>query len=462
MALSSLLRKKTTVPAPAGLPRATDGEVLLEATGVTKSYAGADGELPVLAGIDLEVRAGEIVALLGKSGSGKSTLLRCLAGLIPASSGTIAYRGTTLNGANPGTAMVFQTFALLPWLTVQQNVELGLEARGVPADQRAEAAVQAIDLIGLDGFESAYPKELSGGMRQRVGFARALVVEPDVLMMDEPFSALDVLTAENLRGELMELWESGQFPTRAVVLVTHNIEEAVLMADRIVVLGSRPYGTIRETIDVGLDRPRDRDSAPFAELIDRVYGIMTGRPKDTTRLPGRVEAVQLDKRTVANTPLPTASVDSLSGLAEMVANRGGRCNLVDLSDDLGLDVDDVLPLVDALELLGLAKVSENDLLLTDTGTAFAGADVQESKTLFATAALDVPLIKLITNSLRQQADRTQGAGLFRDLLAHHYTSEQVDQQLETATDWGRYAELFSYDAGPQEYHLDEDSSPASR
>lgn len=311
MALTSLLRKKTTTPASAAPPRAVDGEILLEATGVTKSYAGADRELPVLAGIDLQVRAGEIVALLGKSGSGKSTLLRCLAGLIPASSGTLAYRGTPLTSANPGTAMVFQTFALLPWLTVQQNVELGLEAQGVPADQRAEAALKAIDLIGLDGFESAYPKELSGGMRQRVGFARALVVEPDVLMMDEPFSALDVLTAENLRGELMELWESGQFPTRAVVLVTHNIEEAVLMADRIVILGSRPYGTIRETIEVGLDRPRDRDSAAFEDLIDRVYAVMTGRAKDTTRLPGRSGAVQLDKRTVANTPLPTAGVDSL-------------------------------------------------------------------------------------------------------------------------------------------------------
>ncbi|WP_327725174.1 nitrate/sulfonate/bicarbonate ABC transporter ATP-binding protein [Streptomyces europaeiscabiei] len=457
MALTSLLRKKTTTPASAAPPRAVDGEILLEATGVTKSYAGADRELPVLAGIDLQVRAGEIVALLGKSGSGKSTLLRCLAGLIPASSGTLAYRGTPLTSANPGTAMVFQTFALLPWLTVQQNVELGLEAQGVPADQRAEAALKAIDLIGLDGFESAYPKELSGGMRQRVGFARALVVEPDVLMMDEPFSALDVLTAENLRGELMELWESGQFPTRAVVLVTHNIEEAVLMADRIVILGSRPYGTIRETIEVGLDRPRDRDSAAFEDLIDRVYAVMTGRAKDTTRLPGRSGAVQLDKRTVANTPLPTAGVDSLSGLAEMVAHRGGRCDLVDLADDLGLDVDDVLPLVDALELLGLAKVSENDLLLTEEGSAFAGADVQESKTLFAAAALEVPLVKLITNSLRQQADRTQGAGLFRDLLAHHYTSEQVDQQLETATDWGRYAELYSYDAGPREYRLAEEA-----
>ncbi|MFI9646755.1 nitrate/sulfonate/bicarbonate ABC transporter ATP-binding protein [Streptomyces sp. NPDC052040] len=447
MAMNTLIPTKGTRPA--------DGELLLQAAGLTKSYAGADGELPVLSGIDLQVHAGEIVALLGKSGSGKSTLLRCLAGLVPASSGTVAYKGTPLTGANPGTAMVFQTFALLPWLTVRQNVELGLEAKGIGAAERADAARQAIDLIGLNGFESAYPKELSGGMRQRVGFARALVVEPDVLMMDEPFSALDVLTAENLRGELMELWESGQFPTRAIVLVTHNIEEAVLMADRIVVLGSRPYGTIREVFEVGLDRPRDRTSAAFEDLIDRVYRTMTGRQKEG-RTPGRTEAVELDKRTPATTPLPRAGVDGLSGLAEMVLHRGGRCDLADLADDLGLAVDDVLPQVDALDLLGFTTLTGDDLLLTATGTRFAGADVQESKRIFAEAVLShAPLVQLITRSLHQNPRRSLRAGFFRDLLAHHFTSEQISAQLETATDWGRYAELYSYDAEPQEYRLDE-------
>ncbi|KPI06211.1 Taurine-transporting ATPase [Actinobacteria bacterium OK074] len=441
-------------------PTLTDGELLLETVGLTKSYAGADGELPVLSGIDLQVRAGEVVALLGKSGSGKSTLLRCLAGLVPASSGTVTYKNTPLTGANPGTAMVFQTFALLPWLTVQQNVELGLEAKGVGPKERAESARQAIDLIGLDGFESAYPKELSGGMRQRVGFARALVVEPDVLMMDEPFSALDVLTAENLRGELMELWESGQFPTRAIVLVTHNIEEAVLMADRIVVLGARPYGTIREVFEVGLDRPRDRTSDAFEDLIDRVYRTMTGRQKEG-RTPGRAEGIELDKRTPANTPLPRASVDGLSGLAEMVAHQGGRCDLAELADDLGLEVDDLLPQVDALDLLGFTTLGGDDLLLTEAGTAFAGADVQESKKIFAAAVMRAPLVQLIARSLHQHPGRPLRAGFFRDLLAHHFTSEQVTAQLETATDWGRYAELYSYDAEPQEYRLDQDDDGGS-
>ncbi|MFE2289128.1 nitrate/sulfonate/bicarbonate ABC transporter ATP-binding protein [Streptomyces sp. NPDC059443] len=432
---------------------ATRPTTILKAAALTKSYAGADGELPVLGGIDLEIHEGEIVALLGKSGSGKSTLLRCLAGLIPASSGSVTYRGEELRGANPGTAMVFQTFALLPWLTVQQNVELGLEAKGVDREERARQAVEAIDLIGLDGFESAYPKELSGGMRQRVGFARALVVEPDVLMMDEPFSALDVLTAENLRGELMELWASDRFPAKAVVLVTHNIEEAVLMADRVVVLGSRPYGTIKETFAVDLARPRDRGAAEFERIVDAVYAVMTGR---TAKTPA---AAPPARRTPANTPLPAASVDGMAGLAEIVLQRGvgdGREDLADLADELGLEVDDVLPLVDGLELLGLAEVRDLHLVLTPRGSAFAGADVQESKELFAQGAMEVPLVHLIHSTLRRSRGGTQRAGFFRDLLSHHYTSEQVEQQLETATDWGRYGELYGYLADGEEYRLDED------
>ncbi|MFZ3471142.1 nitrate/sulfonate/bicarbonate ABC transporter ATP-binding protein [Streptomyces sp. 4.24] len=432
---------------------------ILKTEALTKAYAGADGELPVLGGIDLEIREGEIVALLGKSGSGKSTLLRCLAGLIPASSGSVTYRGEELRGANPGTAMVFQTFALLPWLTVQQNVELGLEAKGVDRAERARQAVEAIDLIGLDGFESAYPKELSGGMRQRVGFARALVVEPEVLMMDEPFSALDVLTAENLRGELMELWASDRFPAKAVVLVTHNIEEAVLMADRVVVLGSRPYGTIKETFPVDLARPRDRSSAEFERIVDAVYAVMTGR---TAKTPATTPPA---KRTPANTPLPEASVDGMAGLAEIVLQRaagaGGEDSayaegLVDLADELGLEVDDVLPLVDGLELLGLAEVRDLHLVLTARGSAFAGADVQESKELFAQGAMEVPLVHLIHTTLQRSRGGTQRAGFFRDLLSHHYTSEQLERQLETATDWGRYGELYGYHADAEEYRLDED------
>ncbi|MDI2126711.1 nitrate/sulfonate/bicarbonate ABC transporter ATP-binding protein [Yinghuangia seranimata] len=426
------------------------GDVLLSTRDLVKSYAGPDRDLPVLGGVDLDIRDGEIVALLGRSGSGKSTLLRLLAGLIAPTSGEVAYRGTPLTGANPGTAMVFQSFALLPWLTVQQNVEAGLEARGVPRRERAAAALAALDRVGLDGFESAYPKELSGGMRQRVGFARALVVRPEVLLMDEPFSALDVLTGQNLRRDLMELWADGEFPTRAAVLVTHNIEEAVTMADRIVVLGSRPYGHITAEFAVPLSHPRRRGTADFDAVVDAVYRTMTGAP--TAVAPVR-PAPAPGLRTIANAPLPAASVDGMAGLADLLRRENGAADLADLAERLGLENDDLLPLVDGLDLLGFAAVDGDDLRLTLAGAEFAAADVRTAKEVFAAGAFNVPLVRLIVTSLRHSPEGTLRAGFFRDLLAHHWTGEQATRQLRTATDWGRYAELYEYDADPQEFRL---------
>ena len=328
----------------------SDDVSLISVRHVTKSFAGAaDKAIPVLEGIDLEVADSEFVALLGRSGSGKSTLLRCIAGLIAPTSGEVLFRGQRLVGCNPGTAMVFQTFALLPWLSVQQNVEIGLEARRVPAHQRAEQALRAIDIVGLDGYESAFPKELSGGMRQRVGFARALVLEPDVLLMDEPFSALDVLTAENLRGELLELWEGHRFPTRSIIMVTHNIEEAVLLADRVLVLGTSPGRLCAELVN-HVPRPRHRRTPDFDALVDHIYGIMTGAAEPATAEGSFAVA---PRRTPGDTPLPNATVDGLSGLAEIIGHRDGVADLADLARLLGLEVDDMLPLVDALVLLGL-------------------------------------------------------------------------------------------------------------
>ncbi|MEZ5321931.1 MAG: nitrate/sulfonate/bicarbonate ABC transporter ATP-binding protein [Microthrixaceae bacterium] len=421
---------------------------------MTKTFDGLDGPLPVLEGIDLEVRAGEIVALLGKSGSGKSTLLRCIGGLIEPTTGEIRYRGKPVDGPNPGTALVFQTFALLPWLTVQQNVEVGLEARGIPAEERAERAERAIDLIGLDGFETAYPKELSGGMRQRVGFARALVVEPDVLLMDEPFSALDVLTAENLRGELLELWDTQDVPTKAIVIVTHNIEEAVLLADRVVILGSNP-GRIRTTMDVPFERPRDRHDAAFDALVDQIYRIMTGHDTadrvetDSTRMAGA--------GTPGESPLPDATVDGLSGLAEILVQLGGDVDLAELADELVLDVDDLLPLVDALELLGFVAVAGGSVRLTDEGVGFAGADIQASKTIFATAALaKAPLVATITRGLERSAGQALPAGFYIDVLRRSFSEKEAQRQLDTAVDWGRYAELYDYSTTRDELRLDDD------
>jgi NitT/TauT family transport system ATP-binding protein len=413
-------------------------DVLIDVDGVGKSFTGAAGdELRVLDDIDLQLRAGEIVALLGRSGSGKSTLLRIIAGLIAPSEGTMRYRGTELNGANPGAALVFQSFALMPWLTVQDNVELGLAARNVPKQERRERALASIDMIGLDGFESAYPKELSGGMRQRVGFARALVLEPDLLLMDEPFSALDVLTAENLRTELVNLWSGEDFPTKAICIVTHNIEEAVLLADRVVVLGANP-GRILAEVPVGLPRPRDRRSPAFQALVDQLYGLLTGRVDDT--VPAPTEATPTAR------PLPPATVGGLAGLVEIVYANGGKIGLGDLAAELNFEIDDLLPLVDAAAMLDFIEVHDGQLALTATGATFTTADIQHSKEIFADAARHrAPLVRTICKALASSSDGDLRAGFFLDLLRRGFSSDDARQQLDTAIDWGRYGELYDYD-----------------
>jgi len=441
------------------------GDLIIAAESVTKTFTTPDSRaLPVLDGVSFTLAEGEIVALLGKSGSGKSTLLRCVAGLIAPTSGTVSYRGTPLTGANPGVAMVFQTFALLPWLTVQQNVELGLEARAVPAAERADRALQAIDVIGLDGFESAYPKELSGGMKQRVGFARAIVTEPDALLMDEPFSALDVLTAENLRGELVKLWEGHGAPVKSILIVTHNIEEAVLLADRVLVLSSNP-GRIRAELTVDLPRPRDRHNPRFEGLVDTIYGILTGREQAAV---DAIETEEAERGTVAarraaglpmptpvNTPLPDVSPGGLAGLLEILAARGGRDGLAEIADDLTFEIDDLLPLTDAAVLLRLAIIDGSDIELTADGKEFAAADILTSKQLFARhVAKQAPLVRTIVQALAATADHTLREGFFLDVLRRGFSGEEARSQLDTAIDWGRYAELYDYDSDDAELTLE--------
>ncbi len=430
-------------------PTAQTRTALIEAEHVSKSFPSADGStLHVLDDVTVTLHEGEVVALLGKSGSGKSTLLRTLAGLIAPTSGDVRYRGKALNGANPGAAMVFQSFALMPWLTVQDNVELGLRAAGVPEKERHQLALEAIDQIGLDGFETAYPRELSGGMRQRVGFARALVLQPDVLMMDEPFSALDVLTSENLRGELISLWARPDFPTKCICIVTHNIEEAVLLADRVLVLGSNP-GHIKAEVPILLPRPRDRRSPTFEAAVDRLYAILTGRDEksaaERAATPGPLTH-----------PLPDASVGGLAGLVEIVYAHGGQADLPDLADELSFQVDDLLPLVDAAQMLGLLEVEGAQAFLTETGRSWYTADILRSKEVFATLAVEhAPLVATIVKALQNSDGGALRDDFFRDLLRRGYNAEDTEKQLDIAIDWGRYGELFDYDANTGELVLSE-------
>jgi NitT/TauT family transport system ATP-binding protein len=440
----------------------SDNQAIIEAVAIEKSYPQADGtRIQVVGSTNLVIEAGKIVALLGPSGCGKSTLLRMLTGLSQPSSGMLAWHGKPLAGQMPNVAIVFQSFALFPWLTVLENVEAPLEARGVPAVERHKRALRTLDTVGLDGFETAYPKELSGGMKQRVGFARALVVEPEVLFMDEPFSALDVLTAENLRGELLELWLNKKMPTSAIFIVTHNIEEAVMLSDRVMVLGRNP-ARVRSDFNIRLKHPRDRKSARFVELVDYIYKVMT-EPEVEHNLPdaettaeiilpkggiakGSLKKQQAPIRTAKYQMLPHARVGGIAGLVELLHDRGGREDLFRLAEELVMNVEDLLPILEACVLLGFAWLKEGDVQLTPQGAAFAEADIQQRKVLFRQAALEhVTILKQIDSILKRKSDHAIAEEFFHDILDEHFAEDEVLRQFDTAMNWGRYAEIFDYD-----------------
>jgi NitT/TauT family transport system ATP-binding protein len=400
-------------------------------------------ELLVLNNINFQMKSGEIVALLGKSGSGKSTFLRIIAGLLRPTRGDVLYRGQRVFGPVQGIAMVFQNFALMPWLTVLQNVELGLEAQHISRDERRERALKAIDTIGLDGFESAYPRELSGGMRQRVGFARALVVNPDLLLMDEPFSALDVLTADNLISDLLDLWQSKQTNTNGILFVTHNIEEAAWLADRIIILNSNP-GYIRAELPVEFPHPRNLQDPEFRQLVDQIYTLMTTLPGEEKRLVAR----EAKPKTIGiGYRLPDVDVSEITGLLETVDEEyQGKCDLPELAEALHLDVDDLFHLTEVLEVLGFARVLRADIEITPAGRTFANADIQKKKEIFAAHLLKhVPLAKRIRRVLDERHGHRAAKSRFLSELEDYLSEDEAERVLTVMIDWGRYAEIFAYD-----------------
>jgi len=435
-------------------PTTTEAPII-EARQLEKSYPQPDGSrIQVIAATDLAVYPGKIIALLGASGCGKSTLLRMLTGLSPASAGGVYWHGQPVAGESPNVSIVFQSFALFPWLTVLENVEAPLEARGMAPIERRKRALRIIDAVGLDGFETAYPKELSGGMKQRVGVARALVVEPEVLFMDEPFSALDVLTAETLRGELLELWRGHKIPTRAIFIVTHNIEEAVILADRIIVLGRNP-AHIHADLTVDIPHPRDHKDPRFIDLVDKIYRVLTKPDHPDETAPPRTSSSGspvLHKAVM----LPHTRPGGMAGLLEILTDLGGRIDLHRLADELALEVDALLPTVDTAVLLGLLHVEDGAAIITSEGQAFAQADIQGRKAIFRKAALaNVPLLRQMEQALKAKSDRTLSDEFFHDLLDEHFSEEESRRQLETAIQWGRYAEIFDYNAATGKLTLTE-------
>ncbi len=430
---------------------------LIKIENVSKSFISAEKqELLVLDAINFQLQEGEIVSLLGKSGSGKSTLLRLIAGLIKPSAGNLYYRDRPIVGPALGIAMVFQSFALLPWLSVLENVEIGLEAMGVERKERRKRALKAIDTIGLDGFESAYPKELSGGMRQRVGFARALVIEPDILLMDEPFSALDILTTDNLRSDLLDLWNSKRTKIKGILCVTHDIEEAILMANRIVIFASDP-GTIQDIIEVKLPYPRDPESSAFRELLDQIYMTMTTSErtrvaKAKAQAATSPQAEQTEKHPEYAYRLPVVDISELTGLVEAMEDHeiAGLIDLPELAESLHLDVNNIFPLTEVLDMLRFAKITEGALAFTEAGKKFANADILERKQIFAQHLVQyIPLAQHIRQVLDLSPSHRTHEDTFLNELENYFSEEESERILRTIIDWGRYAEIlaYNYDSG---------------
>ncbi|ASG22029.1 AAA-associated domain-containing protein [Nitrospirillum viridazoti] len=429
-------------PLPSGVP-------ILTVKDVCKRY-DADPDSPlVLDNVNMTVDRREIVALLGRSGSGKSTLLRIIAGLLSSTSGQVSVAGKPVSGPANDVAMVFQSFALFPWLTVLENVQVGLEARGVPPAEMRKRALAAIDLIGLDGFENAYPRELSGGMRQRVGFARALVLDPGILLLDEPFSALDVLTAETVRTDFLDLWGDGHLAIGAVLLVTHNIEEAVQMCDRILVMSSNP-GRVAAEIEVTLPHPRVRTDPAFRQLVDHIYGLMTRRRKAA---PGIAETLAAG----LSLQLPHVSTNVLAGLMEMVdaEPHNGVADLPVISSALQMSTDDLLKVAETLQMLGFAEVVEGDIRLLPPARQFAQAELDVRKRLFADHLLQrIPLASHIRRVLQERPNHRAPRPRFETELEDHMSETAADETLKAMISWARYAEVFAYDGDTAQFHLD--------
>lgn len=414
---------------------------ILEVRDIKKAFhKNNQADVVVLDETSLSLYPGEVVALLGTSGSGKSTLLRIIAGLMKPTKGFRYYKQEPVVGAIPKLSMVFQNFALLPWMTVLENVELGLDSVDIPLGEKREKAIKAIDIVGLDGFESAYPRELSGGIAQRVGLARALVVDPEIMLLDEPFSALDVLTAENLRSDLINLWVSKKTNLKSMLIVTHKIEEAVYMADRILIFGSDP-GNIRSELKIDLPHPRDDQDDKLDKLTDLVYQTISDVNFSAKRAGTKFRNIRMSYR------LPPVAVSNITGLLEFLASAEGLENseLSEVAEEMNLGLDEILPVAESLEILRFASISNGRFVLTSIGSQFAKAGILDQKKIFARQLLDhIPLAVYVRETLESASGHTMHESELLSVLQDTLSEVASRRVLRTMVDWGRYAELFSY------------------
>ena len=427
-------------------------KVVVEVDHLSHSYSkGSGGDFLVLDDINLTLYENEIVCLLGRSGAGKSTLLRSISGLVQPTNGSIMMRDTPVTGPREGLAMVFQNFALFPWLTVLENVELGLEAQYVVPAERHRQALKAIDLIGLDGYESAYPRELSGGMQQRVGLARALVVKPFLLLMDEPFSALDVLTAEILRADLLDLWIEGHLTIKSILMVTHNIEEAVLMADRILLFGSNP-GHIISEINVPFHQPRNRLSPDFRALVDSIYEKLTVKDKQTSVKDNSFPGMGIGM------VLSYVSTNILQGFIETLNTvYNGESDLPTLTETFRIqdEAGELLHVAETLQLFRFCQLDGADVRLTTKGREFAAGTIDERKKLFHDHLQTyIPLAARIRSVLDERKDHTAPMTRFRDEIEDYMPEESAELTMKTVISWARYGELFAYDEQTGKLYLE--------
>jgi NitT/TauT family transport system ATP-binding protein len=425
-------------------------KTLIELQQISKQYdLPNQGNGTILEDINLKIKEGEFLSILGPSGSGKSTLLRIISGLIPPSKGTVIYNEKAIVGTNPGVGMVFQSFALFPWLTVIENVKLGLENKPLREEEKIRKALSVIDLVGLDGFEGAYPKELSGGMRQRVGIGRALVMEPDILLMDEPFSALDVLTAENLKRDLLELWTEKKIPTKSIIMVTHSIEEAVYMSDRAIVLSRDPARIISD-ISITIPHWRDKQKSEFTSLVDQIYSILTKREVSS------INQIESQKREMQR--VPEVPAGALTGIIELIDDFGNELDLYKLADQLSLNLEDFLPIVEAADILKFATIHQGDIKLTEIGKQFAEASVLDRKEIFKRQLLkNVPIIEKIIWLLNSKTNKKLEREFFNEIFEKHFGIAEAAHQMDILIDWGRYAEVIAYDENANVLYLEVES-----